>query len=138
MLGQNIDEVSWPACGEIDIMELLGHAPDTVYGTLHWGSGETQHRSKGNKYALTGGSFSDDFHVYSVIWEKDSMQILVDDHPYFSITRDQFAANEYPFDKPQFFLFNIAVGGDWPGSPDSTTVFPQQMLVDYIRVFQKK
>jgi beta-glucanase (GH16 family) len=138
MLGQNIDQVGWPACGEIDIMELLGHAPDTVYGTLHWGPGETQHRSKGNRFALANGSFSDDFHLYSTIWEPDSLQILVDDHPYFSITRDQFAANEYPFDKPQFFLFNIAVGGDWPRSPDSTTVFPQQMLVDYIRVFQKK
>lgn len=138
MLGQNIDEVDWPKCGEIDIMELLGHAPDTVYGTLHWGSRENELRSKGSLFALQNGSFSDDFHVFSLLWEEDFMQILVDDDPYFSIKKQEFAANEYPFDKPQYFLFNIAVGGDWPGPPDASTVFPQQMLVDYIRVFQKK
>jgi beta-glucanase (GH16 family) len=138
MLGQNVDEVGWPKCGEIDIMELLGHAPDTVYGTLHWGAGESEHRSQGDRFALKAGNFSDDFHVFSLLWEKGSLQILVDDHPCFSMTRQQFATDNYPFDKPQYFLFNIAVGGDWPGSPDTATVFPQQMLVDYIRVFQKK
>jgi beta-glucanase (GH16 family) len=138
MLGQNIDEVGWPKCGEIDIMELLGHAPDTVYGTVHWGVSENELHSKGDRFVLQTGNFSDDFHVFSVLWEEDSLQILVDDYPYLTITKQEFAANEYPFDKPQYFLFNIAVGGDWPGSPDASTVFPQQMLVDYIRVFQKK
>jgi beta-glucanase (GH16 family) len=138
MLGENIDEVGWPACGEIDIMEMLGHATDTLYGTLHWGPSPSAHRSKGNHYVLETGSFSDDFHVYSLLWEKDSMQILVDDRPFFSISRQEFAANEYPFDKPHYFLFNVAVGGDWPGPPDQSTAFPQQMLIDYVKVFQKK
>jgi beta-glucanase (GH16 family) len=136
MLGANIDSVGWPACGEIDIMEMIGHKPDTVFGTLHWG--RENHRSKGGNFGLAAGKFKDDFHIFSLLWETDSIGIMVDDHKFFSISRQEFSNGEYPFDKPQYFLFNVAVGGDWPGSPDVSTVFPQQMIVDYIRVFQKK
>jgi len=136
MLGQNVDTVGWPACGEIDIMELLGHAPNKVYGTLHWGAEWPVHESKGRSYSFNA-SFSEQFHVFSLIWEKDAYKILVDDVLYLSATGAETAPYNNPFTKPYFFIFNVAVGGGWPGNPDSTTVFPQRMIVDYIRVFQK-
>lgn len=137
MLGENIDSVGWPACGEIDIMEVLGHDPGTLYGTMHWGSASATHHSKGNTFILPAGKFSDEFHVFSLVWEPGSIKLLIDNNEYFSLTKDDVAPDPYPFDDPQYFLFNVAVGGDWPGSPDATTVFPQRMIVDYLRVFQK-
>jgi beta-glucanase (GH16 family) len=134
MLGSNIDQVSWPACGEIDIMELLGQEPNKVYGTLHWGATTASHQSFGKNYMLGGSSFYDSFHVFSMEWTASSIQIYVDNSPYF--TMDTSNAS-FPFNDKFFFIFNVAVGGDWPGSPDSSTVFPQRMLVDYVRVFQK-
>ncbi|WP_196989660.1 family 16 glycosylhydrolase [Panacibacter microcysteis] len=137
MLGSNISSVSWPACGEIDIMELVGHEPNKVYGTLHWGTSAAVHDSKGAGYTLGAGSFDEAFHVYSLIWTADSLKIYLDNNiEVFKISRTEISTGNYPFDKSFFFIFNIAVGGNWPGSPDDTTVFPQRMVVDYIRVFQ--
>jgi beta-glucanase (GH16 family) len=139
MLGSNISQVSWPACGEIDIMENLGQDPKTVYGTIHWGNqGSTTSKSTQGIYKLnTVKTFADEFHVYSLDWEKDKLSILVDDKVYFTTTAAKLGANPYPYNAPFFFIMNIAVGGNWPGNPDATTVFPQRMEVDYIRVFQK-
>lgn len=137
MLGDNIDSVGWPACGEIDIMELVGHVPNTVHGTLHWGKDASSHRSKGNSYTLPSEKFSNEFHVFSLIWEAGKLDILVDGKIYFSFAKQDVLPDEYPFDAPHFFLFNVAVGGNWPGQPNATTSFPQEMIVDYIRVFQK-
>ena len=135
MLGNNIDIVNWPACGEIDIMELLGQDPNKIYGTLHWGANSATHASKGSSYVLSPGSFDQQFHVYSIIWTLDNVKILVDDIQYLSFSSADVSGN-YPFNKDFFFIFNMAIGGNWPGSPDNTTVFPQRMIVDYIRVFQ--
>jgi hypothetical protein len=135
MLGNDIDAVSWPACGEIDILELLGHEPGKIYATCHWGATAASRQSKGSSYTLSTGTFYDKFHVYSLIWKEDSMQVLIDDQQYLSVTAAE-AGNAYSFNKDFFFIFNIAVGGNWPGAPDGTTVFPQRMMVDYIRVFQ--
>ncbi|HWB28444.1 MAG TPA: family 16 glycosylhydrolase [Chitinophagaceae bacterium] len=135
MLGDNIDAVSWPACGEIDMMEELGQQPNTVYGTLHWGLTSASHQSKGTNYILNSGSFDQQFHVYSMVWAQDTIKLLVDDHQYLTVNA-QDVAPSYPFNNKFFFIFNVAVGGDWPGTPDGTTVFPQRMIVDYVRVFQ--
>ncbi len=135
MLGNNIDQVSWPSCGEIDILELLGQEPNRIYGTIHWGSNLATHASKGTNYLLPSGSFDQQFHVYSMIWAENSIKILVDDQEYLSATNVDVSGT-YPFNNNFFFIFNIAVGGNWPGSPDATTTFPQRMIVDYIRVFQ--
>ncbi|HVZ56732.1 MAG TPA: family 16 glycosylhydrolase [Chitinophagaceae bacterium] len=135
MLGDNIDQAGWPACGEMDILELLGQQPDKIYGTLHWGATPAAHASKGNSYQLSGGSFDQQFHLYSLIWKQDSVQILVDDKPYLQVSRGD-VTGAYPFNANFFFIFNVAVGGDWPGAPDGTTQFPQRMIVDYIRVYQ--
>lgn len=131
MLGTNITSVSWPACGEIDIMELVGTYPGKVYSTLHWQNAGS-HASYGLEYSLASGDFSQQFHVFTTIWTKDNIKSYVDDKLYFTMTTTNIAA----FNAEQFFIFNVAVGGDWPGSPDASTTFPQRMFVDYVRVFQ--
>jgi len=135
MLGNNISAIGWPACGEIDIMELLGHEPQKVYGTIHWGPQGGSSIHIGGDFSLSSGNFSDNFHVFSLKWEADQLIVLVDNVPFFTGKKAQ-VSGAYPFDKPFFFIMNVAVGGNWPGNPDETTVFPQRMIVDYIRVYQ--
>jgi beta-glucanase (GH16 family) len=138
MLGQNINTVNWPACGEIDIMENIGETkPSKNYGTAHWGLSASSHLSSGGSSALTTGLYSDSFHVYSINWTADKIQWLIDDVKYYEVTKQQITGGNFPFDKPFFIILNVAVGGNWPGSPDATTTFPQKMYVDYIRVYQK-
>ncbi len=136
MLGANINSVGWPVCGEIDIMEVIGKFPSTLYGTLHWGNATGSHMSKGADYVLSSGDFSKEFHVFSIIWAQNSIQWLIDDKSYLIVNSNDVGADIYPFNADQFFLFNVAVGGNWPGSPDDSTAFPQRMFVDYVRVFQ--
>jgi len=133
MLGNNIDAAGWPACGEIDMMELLGQEPNKVYGTLHWGATAAAHQSYGTNKVLSTGIFADSFHVYTMIWTQSSISLLIDDVSYFLMDT---TVGTLPFNANFFFIFNIAVGGDWPGSPDSSTSFPQRMVVDYVRVYQ--
>lgn len=137
MLGTNISSIGWPACGEIDIMELVGHEPSTIHGTIHSGpQGQGYSNHTGAPYNLGSGKFSDEYHVFSIIWEPNSIKWLVDDNQYFSITNADVSGN-YPFNEQFFFIFNVAVGGNWPGSPNASTQFPQRMIVDYVRVFQE-
>lgn len=135
MLGANISQVGWPRCGEIDIMELIGHEPNKVHGTLHW-NGTNGHAFRGGSTTLASGDFSDRFHVFSILWKKDTISWYVDDALFYSMSRPDFGEAVYPFNAPQFFLFNVAVGGNWPGYPDESTILPQRMFVDYIRIFQ--
>jgi beta-glucanase (GH16 family) len=136
MLGTNISSAGWPACGEIDNMELIGTYPSTVYGTAHWSNAGGSHSSKGTNYTLVAGDFSKQFHVFSIVWTQDNIQWYVDDQKYLEISVSDVGSANYPFNSDLFFIFNVAVGGNWPGSPDYTTEFPQRMFVDYIRVFQ--
>ena len=135
MLGNNIATTAWPASGEIDIMELLGHEPQKTYSTIHWGVAGGQSTHIGGYYLLNSQTFNDNFHVFSLKWEIDKLSFLIDDTVFFTATKSQ-VNGDYPFDKPFFFIMNVAVGGNWPGNPDSSTVFPQRMIVDYVRVFQ--
>lgn len=137
MLGTNISEVGWPSCGEIDIMEMIGGAgrEKTVYGTLHWDNAGNHVCSCGHEgYSLKSGSFSEEFHVFSIIWTSSAITWLVDNIQYhqLDVTPDELSE----FNAPFFFIVNLAVGGNWPGNPDESTVFPQHLIVDYIRVFQ--
>ncbi len=136
MLGANINSVGWPVCGETDIMELIGKYPAKVYGTAHWGT-SASYQMKGSEYDLATGDFSKEFHVFSIIWKQDSISWYVDDNLFFNFKASETGSYDYPFNAPQFFIFNVAVGGNWPGPPDNTTVFPQRMFVDYVRVFQE-
>jgi beta-glucanase (GH16 family) len=137
MLGSNIDNVGWPACGEIDIMEYLGHQTSTVHGTAHWGAqGSTSSQSSSSRYDLTSGNFYDMFHVFSIIWEPNKIRWYMDDQLFHTVTTSTTGAAAWRFNQEFFFIFNIAVGGNWPGYPDATTQFPQKMFIDYVRVFQ--
>jgi beta-glucanase (GH16 family) len=135
MLGNNIASTPWPACGEIDIMELLGHEPNKTYGTVHWGAAGGASTHIGGNYVLSSQNFSDSFHLFSLKWEADKLSFLIDDVTFFTANKSQ-VNGDYPFDKPFFLIMNVAVGGNWPGNPDATTVFPQRMIVDYVRVYQ--
>ncbi len=138
MLGSNIDAKGWPACGEIDIMELIGKQPSASHATVHWGSDVANHKYTGNSYNLTDELFHDRFHVFSVVRELNQMWFYVDDILIYEFSSKDLQGQPNPFNEAHFFIFNVAIGGNWPGNPDATTVFPQQMVVDYIRVFEKE
>lgn len=139
MLPARISYGAWPASGEIDIMEYLGHEPNRVHGTLHYGASQSEHQYTGTSYVLEEGTFADDFHVFSIIWEAESIRWFVDGIEYQEQTEWNTGNAEYPapFDHAFYLIINVAVGGDWPGRPDETTVFPQQLLVDYVRIYQE-
>ncbi len=140
MLGDNIDSVGWPKCGEIDIMENIGKEPGIVHGSLHGPSTTGPTSDATAVFSLPAGqNFADDFHLYAVEWELGVVRFYVDTNLYATFSSAQWpAGGTWVFDHPFFLLLNVAVGGSWPGSPDSTTVFPQQMLVDYVRVYTKQ
>jgi beta-glucanase (GH16 family) len=138
MLGDDIDKVGWPACGEIDIMENIGKEPAIIHGSIH-GPGYVGATGLEAPYALFGKQrFADDFHIFAIEWDTESISFYVDKDFYARRTRADLKPGwEWVFDKPFFLILNLAVGGDWPGNPDPTTVFPQTMLVDYVRVYQR-
>lgn len=131
----------WPSCGEIDIMELVGHLPNTVHGTLHYGN---PHTYTGTSYTLPSGDFSEDFHVFALEWTPTEFRWFVDDVLYLTQTswfttgknKDQHEPFPAPFNRPFYLQLNLAVGGNWPGNPDETTVFPQTFEIDYVRVYE--
>jgi hypothetical protein len=135
MLGSNFPSVGWPQCGEIDIMEMIGGAgrEKTVYGTAHWDNNGVPSNFSGSK-SLSSGKLGDEFHVYSIAWTSSSIIWYLDNVQYHII--DITPAGLSEFQNEFFFIFNVAVGGNWPGSPDASTVFPQHLIVDYVRVFQ--
>jgi beta-glucanase (GH16 family) len=116
-------------------MELVGHIPNTVYGTAHWGSSFPSTYRTG-QISLPAGEFDDQYHVFTIIWEQNQIKWYMDDKAFHTITPSN-TGSIYPFNNKFFFIFNVAVGGNWPGYPDGTTVFPQTMEVDFVRVFQK-
>jgi beta-glucanase (GH16 family) len=128
----------WPACGEIDIMESLGKEPSIVHGTMH-GPGYSGAQGPTASYAMPGpAKLTDDFHVFAVEWETNVIRWYFDGQLYSSKTPADIGSNNtWVFDHPFYFLINNAVGGGWPGNPDATTVFPQKMTIDYVRVCQR-
>ena len=135
MLGTDQDEVGWPACGEIDIMEFLGHEPRSIHGSLH-GPGHYGGGAVTRKHTIAQGGYHLGFHEFAVEWEPDRIRWFVDGYNYFTVEPDDLPpGSRWVYDHPFFILLNVAVGGRWPGPPDETTVFPQTMLVDYVRVY---
>ena len=133
MLGDNIDEVSWPQCGEIDIFENFGRLATNVSGAVH-GPGYNAGNAIDKKYDLVNERIDTDFHVYGVEWGTDYINYYVDDVLYFQVTPED-VPGEWVFDHPFFMILNIAVGGDPVGSPNELTQFPQTMYVDYVRIY---
>lgn len=134
MLGANSDVVTWPACGEIDIMENRGSEPTIINGTIH-APGYSAGESVTKAYELENDRFDSDFHIFGIEWSEDYINFYVDDVLYNQLTPndvpDQWIFNDQPF----YIIMNVAVGGNYGGPPNENTVFPQEMLVDYIRVY---
>ena len=134
MLGTNISKINWPACGEVDIMEFVGHTPNKVHANVHY--------RKAGKHASKGGPITvkkpfDDFHVYAVEWTAKGMDFFFDRKKYFTFDLAHAADKGVnPFHKPQYLLINLALGGSWGGEMDDT-VLPQKYLIDYVRVYQR-
>jgi beta-glucanase (GH16 family) len=139
MLGDNITTVGWPACGEIDIMEHLGHQRNTIFAALH-GPGYSGGAGKiGAEFTLrTPDSLPSTFHLYAVEWEPERIRWSLDNHVFFEATPgDLPVGTTWVFNRSFFMILNVAVGGFWPGAPDATTVFPQLLEVDYLRVYRR-
>jgi beta-glucanase (GH16 family) len=137
MLGTDIDSVGWPQCGEIDIMEHIGREPTIAHGTLH-GPGYSGAGGIGRADTLALGRYADDFHVFAVSWRPSEIRWFVDGRQYHRMTpADLPQGARWVFDHPFFLLLNVAVGGGWPGDPDASTTFPQQMVVDYVRAYRE-
>lgn len=127
----------WPKSGEIDIMEYIGREPKKIYGTLHFGPDWPNNKSTGGSYNAHREDFSKEFHVFAVEWEANEIRWYIDDYLYSTKKTSDLGSERWPFDQRFHFILNLAVGGNWPGSPDGSTVFPQVMEVDYVRVYDK-
>ncbi len=128
----------WAASGEIDIMEYRGQNPKEVLGTLHYGAGWPNNQHSGSSFTLADGTFSESYHVFEVDWQVGKMVWSVDGKPYQTQTKWNSEGEEFPapFDQRFYILLNLAVGGGFVGNPDESTTFPQQFLIDYVRVYQ--
>lgn len=135
MLGSNIDEVNWPQCGEIDIMELRGQEPHIIHGSIH-GPGYSGGNPITKGFSLENARFDTEYHIFAIEWDADKIDFFVDDFLYQRILRED-VPGEWVYDQPFFLLLNVAVGGNYVGFPTAGTPFPQRMIVDYVRVYQE-
>ncbi|MEO6071129.1 MAG: glycoside hydrolase family 16 protein [Chitinophagaceae bacterium] len=137
MMGINRSKVGWPLCGEIDIMEFIGNHPKEIYGTVHYPTGPNKaHKSNGS--IIKDESLSSAFHLYAIEWDREKIDFYFDNKQYHSFLIDSAGlGDDNPFRKPFYLLLNFAMGADWPG-PINDAVLPQQFVVDYVRVYQKK
>jgi beta-glucanase (GH16 family) len=139
MLGQNVDKAGWPGCGELDIMENVGYEPDVVHATIHT-SAYNHMRGTQKAGTISPPAPYKDFHVYAMEWFPDHIDFFFDDRKYFTYVNDgKGDPATWPFDKPQFLILNVAIGGDWGGSKGvDESILPCRMEVEYVRVYQKK
>jgi beta-glucanase (GH16 family) len=143
MLGSDIDQNNWPKCGEIDMMELRGQVPTEILSTMHFADNAGNHQQDGTSAVKLpdGSSFANDFHTYSTVRSKDQIRFYLDGKLYYTFTSGNTSPYAYPFNNNFFVVLNVAVGGNFlgpGGNPDASSVFPQQMLVDYVRYYQYK
>jgi beta-glucanase (GH16 family) len=136
LLGASFPSAGWPYCGEIDIMEHVGKVPGAIYSTIH-APAYNGGAGIGSPYTIAG-DFAAAFHTYAVDWDQSHMTFSVDGNAFFTVTKADTEAHRGPwvYDHPFYIILNNAVGGDWPGAPDASSVFPQSMLIDYVRVYQ--
>jgi beta-glucanase (GH16 family) len=133
-LGTDIDKVSWPRCGEIDIMEFLGREGNLIHGTAHWKDADSRHGSQTAAFPLP--TAASDFHLYAVEWSPTQLRFFVDTTNYLTVPLDKADANnDNPFHHPQYLILNLALGGDW-GKTIAPTTTPAQLLIDYVRIYK--
>lgn len=130
MLGQNVHDIGWPECGEIDIMEHINNE-DVVHGTLHWYNKD--HISDGKTISCD----VTEFHNYAIEWDSDSIKWFLDGKQYHQFPVKAEITGTEAFHLPFYIILNLAIGGSWPKDPDETTIFPDTVFVDYVRVYQK-
>lgn len=133
MLGSNINKTVWPRCGEIDVVECIGRAPGVVYGTLH---GPGYSGGRGPQGHIASDTLSTKFHDYGVEWSPGRIVWTFDGKPYHQVERKDVGDKDWPFDHPFFLILNLAVGGTFSGNPDATSTYPQQFVVDWVRVWK--
>ncbi len=134
MLGDNRSQIDWPGCGEIDIAEVVGNDPSKYYSTLHFTNDENKHGEKQSSNLLSGADFSDSYHVFSLDWTPETITFSLDGQVGNQVSIED---DMKEFLRSSYLILNVAVGGNWPGEPDETTIFPQTMYTDYIRVYSK-
>lgn len=141
MLGENIGSVGWPNCGEIDIMEYVSYDPDHTHFSIHSVANNHMNGTQVTSGPLLLKTIDEAFHNYGVLWTPDCMKFYIDEVDNVKLTfyrPDNYNADNWPFDKPFYFLINIAVGGNWGGLKGvDDSIFPATMEVDYVRVYQK-
>jgi len=136
-LGTNISEVGWPSCGEIDIMEFVGFEPGVVHANIHTRKyNHVMKTGKGDKISIADAS--EVFHVYAVEWDAQKIDFFVDGRTYFSFRNEETGPDVWPYDKDQYLILNLAIGGAWGGQKGiDDSSFPQRYSIDYVRVYQK-
>ena len=132
MLGENRPIIDWPGCGEVDIMEVLGKEPSTMYTTLHYVADGNVKGESQKSHSMASGNYSDDYHIYSIVWTPTKIQFLLDESPVYE---QIIEADMKEFLRPAYLILNLAVGGYWPGNPDASTQFPASLYVDYVRYY---
>lgn len=133
MLGSNIDSVGWPRAGEIDILEYVGKEPNKIFTSLH--TPDSYGATINTKKDVIPG-IEDGFHTYAIDWTKDHIQFLIDDQPFYTFSPETKDEKTWPFDQPFYILVNLAVGGNFGGPEVDDSIFPQEFVVDYIKVYQ--
>jgi beta-glucanase (GH16 family) len=136
-LGTNIRQAGWPSCGEIDIMEFVGFKPGIIHGNIHTRKyNHVMHTGKGSELAVADAS--DAFHVYAIEWDAQQIDFFVDDRKYFTFHNEGTGPDVWPYDKDQYLILNLAIGGSWGGQKGiDDRIFPQRYAIDYVRVYQK-
>jgi len=136
-LGTNIHEAGWPTCGEVDIMEFVGYDPGVIHANIHTKKyNHSIKTGKGDQISIPDASEA--FHVYAVEWDAQKMDFFVDSHKYFTYLNEGSGSAAWPYDKEKYLILNLAIGGDWGGQKGiDDSRFPQQFVIDYVRVYQK-
>lgn len=133
MLGANMDEVGWPLCGEIDIMEYVGREPGTLYTTLHT---KDSHGNSKNSRKAPVQDLEVGFHVFAIEWTETEIAFFVDDQHFYTFNPEERSVETWPFDQPFYIILNLAIGGNFGGSEIDDSIFPVEYVVDYVRVYQ--
>lgn len=128
----------WPACGEIDIMEHVGFEPGKIHANVH--TQKYNHVKKNGKGSqLSVPDATNAFHLYALEWSPDRLDFFIDDHKYFTYENEKSGSDAWPFDKPEYLILNLAIGGEWGGAKGiDEAIFPQKYYVDFVRVYQRQ